>query len=200
MVDVGYFPGARGYFKRAADAGSAEAALSVGTYDPVFIEEIGAQGIKPDVARRGSGTSGRKRLATRTPRHSSPSSPRRKRLGIPSGEPGEPPTNSASRRDARTATQRQSQQWTTEAGRCPGGARSKPDRRDRSGMGGNFEPGQCAVSADAAIGDHQSRRTRESIPSHGTAGKLGAGYRSETSEIGWVYARYVAAAEAPPNR
>lgn len=49
MVDVGYFPGARAYFQRAAEAGSAEAAFSVGaTYDPSFIEEIGAQGIKPD--------------------------------------------------------------------------------------------------------------------------------------------------------
>ena len=50
MVDVGYFPGARAYFQRAAEAGSAEAALSVGkTYDPSFIKQIGAQGIKPDV-------------------------------------------------------------------------------------------------------------------------------------------------------
>jgi hypothetical protein len=49
MVEVGYFPGARAYFQRAAEAGSAEAAFSVGaTYDPSFIEEIGAQGIKPD--------------------------------------------------------------------------------------------------------------------------------------------------------
>ncbi len=50
MVDVGYFPGARAYFQRAAEAGSAEAAFSVGlSYDPSFIAEIGAQGIQPDV-------------------------------------------------------------------------------------------------------------------------------------------------------
>jgi hypothetical protein len=50
MVSVGYFPGARAYFQRAAEAGSAEAAFSVAsTYDPSFIEEIGAQGIKPDL-------------------------------------------------------------------------------------------------------------------------------------------------------
>jgi hypothetical protein len=50
MVSVGYFPGARAYFQRAAEAGSAEAAFSVGlSYDPSFIAEIGAQGIKPDV-------------------------------------------------------------------------------------------------------------------------------------------------------
>ena len=49
MVDVGYVAGARSYFKRAADTGSAEAAFAVGTtYDPSFIKEIGAHGIKPD--------------------------------------------------------------------------------------------------------------------------------------------------------
>jgi Bacterial SH3 domain len=49
MVDVGYFPGARAYFQRAAEAGSGEAALALGlTYDPGFIEKIGAQGIKPE--------------------------------------------------------------------------------------------------------------------------------------------------------
>jgi SH3 domain-containing protein len=50
MVDVGYFPGARAYFQRAAEAGSPEAAFSVGlSYDPSFIAEMGAQGIQPDV-------------------------------------------------------------------------------------------------------------------------------------------------------
>jgi hypothetical protein len=50
MIDVGYLAGARAYFKRAAEAGSGEAALLVGAcYDPAFIEKLGAQGIKPDV-------------------------------------------------------------------------------------------------------------------------------------------------------
>ena len=50
MIDVGYFAGARAYFKRAAEAGSGEAALLVGaTYDQAFIDKIGAQGgIKAD--------------------------------------------------------------------------------------------------------------------------------------------------------
>jgi TPR repeat protein len=49
MIDVGYFAGARAYFKRAAEAGSGEAALQLGaTYDPDFIDQIGAQGIKGD--------------------------------------------------------------------------------------------------------------------------------------------------------
>ena len=49
MIDVGYFAGARAYFKRAAEAGSGEAALLVGaTYDQAFIDKLGAQGIKAD--------------------------------------------------------------------------------------------------------------------------------------------------------
>ena len=50
MIDVGYFAGARAYFKRAVEAGSGEAAIMLGaTYDPAFIEKIGAQGIKPEI-------------------------------------------------------------------------------------------------------------------------------------------------------
>jgi hypothetical protein len=49
MIDVGYFAGARAYFRRAAEAGSGEAALLLGaTFDREFIDKVGAQGIKPD--------------------------------------------------------------------------------------------------------------------------------------------------------
>jgi hypothetical protein len=51
MIEVGYLAGARGYFKRAAEAGSAEAAIALGdTYDPDFIAEIDARGIPGDLA------------------------------------------------------------------------------------------------------------------------------------------------------
>jgi TPR repeat protein len=51
MVEVGYLAGARAYFKRAVEAGSGEAAVLLGaTYDPAFIEKIGAQGIKPNLS------------------------------------------------------------------------------------------------------------------------------------------------------
>ena len=50
MVAVGYLAGARAYFKRAVEAGSGEAAVLLGaTYDPAFIDKMGAQGIKPDL-------------------------------------------------------------------------------------------------------------------------------------------------------
>jgi len=50
MIDVGYFAGARAYFQRAAEAGSGEAALALGlTYDPEFIDEMGAHGIEAEL-------------------------------------------------------------------------------------------------------------------------------------------------------
>ncbi len=49
MIEVGYLAGARAYFKRAAEAGSGDAALLLGaTFDPDFIDKIGAHGIKAD--------------------------------------------------------------------------------------------------------------------------------------------------------
>ena len=49
MIDVGYFAGARAYFRRAAEAGSGEAALMLAaTYDQESIDKIGAHGIKAD--------------------------------------------------------------------------------------------------------------------------------------------------------
>ncbi|MGA7458537.1 MAG: SH3 domain-containing protein [Methyloceanibacter sp.] len=49
MIDVGYFAGARAYFRRAAEAGSGEAALMLAaTYDQEYIDKIGAHGIKAD--------------------------------------------------------------------------------------------------------------------------------------------------------
>lgn len=49
MINVGYLAGARAYFKRAAEAGSGDAALLLAaSYDQEFIDKIGAQGIKAD--------------------------------------------------------------------------------------------------------------------------------------------------------
>jgi hypothetical protein len=50
MLEVGYFAGARAYFRRAAEAGSAEAALALAdTYDPTYIAQSGAKGVQPDL-------------------------------------------------------------------------------------------------------------------------------------------------------
>ena len=50
MIEVGYLAGARSYYRRAAEAGSGEASFALAaTYDPALIQEMGAQGIKPDI-------------------------------------------------------------------------------------------------------------------------------------------------------
>ena len=50
LLKDGDFAAARLLFERAADAGSAEAALALGsTYDPVVIKRLGAIAVKPDV-------------------------------------------------------------------------------------------------------------------------------------------------------
>ena len=77
MIDVGYFAGARAYYRRAAEAGSGEASFALAaTYDPALIEEMGAQGIKPDIgeartwydrARKLDSTHSRLRLRNRRP-------------------------------------------------------------------------------------------------------------------------------------
>ena len=49
MMDVGYLAGARAYYQRAAEAGSAKAAVAVGaTYDPNVLKALVIQGAKPD--------------------------------------------------------------------------------------------------------------------------------------------------------
>jgi hypothetical protein len=48
---VGYFAGARLFFQRAAEAGSAEGARALGeTYDPVEFQKLGVHGLTPDPA------------------------------------------------------------------------------------------------------------------------------------------------------
>jgi TPR repeat protein len=52
FLNAGDFAAARVLFKRAADAGSAEAALALGsTYDPSVIKQLGAISVKPDIDR-----------------------------------------------------------------------------------------------------------------------------------------------------
>jgi TPR repeat protein len=49
MLEIGDIAAARLLFRRAAEAGSAAAALAIGkTNDPRFLAEIGTQGIVPD--------------------------------------------------------------------------------------------------------------------------------------------------------
>jgi TPR repeat protein len=52
FLKTGDFSAARILLKRGAESGSADAALMLGkTFDPLFLHQIGAIGIKPDVAQ-----------------------------------------------------------------------------------------------------------------------------------------------------
>jgi TPR repeat protein len=52
LLKRGDLASARLLLRRAADAGSADAALLLGsTFDPAFIQQLGVIGIQPDVAR-----------------------------------------------------------------------------------------------------------------------------------------------------
>jgi len=52
LLNNGDFSSARLLLRRAAEAGSADAALTLGsTYDPLTIQRLGAIGAKPDIAR-----------------------------------------------------------------------------------------------------------------------------------------------------
>jgi hypothetical protein len=52
FLKAGDFAAARILFRRAAESGSASAALMLGkTFDPLFLHELGAVGIEPDLAQ-----------------------------------------------------------------------------------------------------------------------------------------------------
>jgi TPR repeat protein len=52
LLKKGDLASARLFLRRAAEAGSAEAALKLGsTFDPTFIQQLGVIGVAPDVAR-----------------------------------------------------------------------------------------------------------------------------------------------------
>jgi TPR repeat protein len=52
LLNVGDFAAARLLFARAADGGSADAALALGsTYDPLVIKKLGAFAVTPDIEK-----------------------------------------------------------------------------------------------------------------------------------------------------
>jgi TPR repeat protein len=52
FIKNGDFAAARILLRRAAESGSAEAALMLGkTFDPLYLNELGAMGIQPDIAQ-----------------------------------------------------------------------------------------------------------------------------------------------------
>ena len=191
MVDVGYFPGARAYFQRAAEAGSAEAAFSVGaTYDPSFIEEIGAQGIKPDTKQA--------RIWYE----------RAKALGHKDADAQIRALATAEALAAMPAVEAPKPTEPTEPIPAPAAITPKPviapgaPEATRTGDAGlEWVEISSPVNVRSAP-TPQSETLKIAVPGkrYQATGRQGSWVQvtdPATSEVGWIYARYVAASEAP---
>ena len=191
MVEVGYFPGARAYFQRAAEAGSAEAAFSVGaTYDPSFIEEIGAQGIKPDTKQA--------RVWYE----------RAKALGHKDADAQIRALAKAEALAATPAAETPKQAPPAEPIPAPAAITPKPviapvaPEATRTGDAGlEWVEISSPVNVRSAP-TPQSETIKIAVPGkrYQATGRQGSWVQvtdPATSEVGWVYARYVAASEAP---
>lgn len=191
MVEVGYFPGARAYFQRAAEAGSAEAAFSVGaTYDPSFIEDIGAQGIKPDTKQA--------RIWYE----------RAKALGH---KDADAQISALAKAEALAATPSAEEPKATEPAEpapAPAAITPKPavapvtPEATRTGDAG-LEWVEISSPVNVRSGPTpQSETLKIAVPGkrYQATGRQGSWVQvtdPATSEVGWVYARYVATSEAP---
>jgi Bacterial SH3 domain len=179
MIEVGYVAGARSYFNRAAEAGSAEAALALGaTYDPDFIAEIGAQGIKPDFE------------AARVWYE------RAKALGSTEAE------------DHLAALDRQAQPVAPVVAAASEPATAKavvataaPPSQAGPGGGVEWVETSGAVNVRAApTPQAQTIKVAERGTRYQATARKGSWVQvtdPATAEVGWVYARYVAASSAP---
>ena len=188
MVEVGYFPGARAYFQRAAEAGSAEAAYSVGaTYDPSFIEDIGAQGIKPDIKQA--------RIWYE----------RAKALGH---KDADAQIRALAKAEALAATPAGDRPKPTDPEPVPAAITPRPviapvsPEEIRTGDAGlEWVEISSPVNVRSAP-TPQSETIKIAAPGkrYQATGRQGSWVQvtdPATSEVGWVYARYVAASEAP---
>jgi SH3 domain-containing protein len=201
MIEVGYFAGARAYFKRAAEAGSGDAALLLGaTYDPEFIDKIGAHGIKPD------------------PKEAASWYDRAKQLGVEGAEA----KLKALKEDATT---RQRPVQATEAAAAPrqslaeaeaaAEAQAQPDATASASVAQPSRPVQAPLPTSkgewVAMLSYANVRAAPSITADtlrvaekgakllvtGREGNWVQVTDPATSEVGWVYSRFIETAEAP---
>jgi SH3 domain-containing protein len=186
MVEVGYVAGARSYFKRAADAGSAEAAFALGgTYDPMFMEQIGAHGIKPDVAQariwyqRAKSLGDKDAAAQLTELDSAAAS-----------RPATPATPEPTRVAAVNAVAAEPNEPTPEASE-PSPDAASPEWVEISGT----------VNVRAApTPQAQTIKVAEPGTRYQATARKGSWVQvtdPNTSEVGWVYNRYIASSETP---
>jgi hypothetical protein len=204
MIDVGYFAGARAYFQRAAEAGSGDAALRLGaTYDPAFIEALAAQGIKPE------------------PDAAEIWYERASQLGVADQETKldalrEAWTSPAEHTESITPTQTALTAFAEPARLAPATATAKPAAQPNASSG---ESTLGRLMAAAGLGKDEwvevsspvnlraePSSTAETLRVVQKGAKLRATDRQgnwvqvtdpATSEVGWIYSRFVATADAP---
>jgi hypothetical protein len=204
MVDVGYFPGARAYFQRAAEAGSADAALSVGkSYDPAFIEEIGAQGIKPDVRQARIWYERAKALGNKDADEQLKELAKTEAAAASTANPPKPAEATAA---PVVETPEPADATAAPAVDAPKPVVA-PVAPDPSRTGA-IAPEWVEISSpvnvrSAPTPQSETIKVAEPGKRYQATARQGSWVQvtdPTTSETGWVYARYVAAADAPPNR
>lgn len=201
MIDVGYLAGARAYFKRAAEAGSGEAALQLGaTYDPDFIDQIGALGVKAD------------------PEEARVWYERAKQLGIEGAEAKlkalkESWTNRDVPSESTEAEAPAPALAEAEPEREEGSAAEVPDTASSTATAGASAPPPAAKEEGewVALLNYANLRaapstTADTLRVAEKGAKLRVTGRQgnwvqvtdpKTNEVGWIYSRYIETAEAP---
>jgi hypothetical protein len=199
MIDVGYFAGARAYFKRAAEAGSGEAALLLcATYDQAFIDKIGAQGIKADPkeaaawferAKELGITDGEARLTELRGAVAQPAAP--PPPALPSALPAPPapaPTPAGTTSAAAASMPMNSVTITDAPARLPAGKEEWVELSSYANL--RKEPSSNAETIKVA-----EKGTKLRVASR--KGNWVQVTDPATSEMGWVYSRYVEATPSP---
>jgi hypothetical protein len=199
MIDVGYFAGARAYFKRAAEAGSGEAALLLcATYDQVFIDKIGAQGIKADPkeaaawferAKELGITDGEAKLAELrgAVAHPAPPPPPALPSALPTPpSPAPAPTGTTSA--AAASIPMNSVTITDAPARVPAGKEEWVELSSYANL-------RSAPSSNAETIKIAEKGTKLRVASR--KGNWVQVTDPATSEMGWVYSRYVEATPSP---
>jgi hypothetical protein len=187
MVDVGYVAGARSYFKRAAEAGSSDAAFALGTtYDPSFIEQIGAQGIKPDAAQARAWYERARALGDKDAGEQLAVLDRVAALPVVA-----PPANSKTPAGVVVAS----------VARPSQAAPSAPEPAPADAAGTEWVEISGTVNVRVApTPQAETIKVAERGARYQATARQGGWVQvtdPKTAEVGWVYARYVATAEAP---
>jgi hypothetical protein len=199
MIDVGYFAGARAYFKRAAEAGSGEAALLLcATYDQAFIDKIGAQGIKADPkeaaawferARQLGITDGEARLAELRGAVAHPAAPPPPALPSALPEPSPPtPAPTGATSAAAASVPMNSVTITDTPSKIPAGKEEWVELSSYANL-------RSAPSSTAETIKVAEKGTKLRVASR--RGNWVQVTDPATSQVGWVYSRFVEAAPSP---